>query len=303
MTRILSILFVFVFLASWTISAAKYDRILQEMNAIINANPNYVQLIDIGQNDQGNTIYGMKIENVAYEGKEDKLIQLLIAVLHGNEPASADLCIEFTQSVIDVLNDPTNPIYKAITRSCFYVIPVLNISGFNANRKTELDQYGNYVDPNRDYPDACVNNTYYRLASVQNLVNFMERYQVVGSVSVHGCDIGTFTYPWGIYTDNPRTDDDDFYRTVAENAVKANNYRTGTHTEVIYPAVGSYEDWAYHKHGIWTMLLQMSRYANLKNDSQALLIFFAQIPEQVSNQHEHNGNCTKTRGEDVKGRP
>lgn len=304
MKHILCVIAIAAFIFS--VSAAEYDRILSEMNQIIDANSGYVQMIDIGKNDQGNTIYGLRIENPNYTVEEGtKIPQLLVGAHHGNERSSADLCLVFARNLLLAMKNPQHEYYKALSRSLFYVVPVLNISGFNANSRSERDRYGNYVDPNRDYPDACVKNSYYRLTSIQNLVSFIERNNIVGSVTVHGY-IGTFTFPWGIYTNNTKTLDHSFYSTIAGKAVKANNYRTGTHTDVIYAAVGSYEDWAYHKYGIWTMLLELARSANLEKDSQCVLIYFSQLPGDRSSQHQHTGQCTQTeevRGEEFASRP
>lgn len=294
-------LFFVVLVFSMPVSAAEYDRILAGMDQIVAENPGYVQKFDIGKNDRGETIYGIRIENPQFSG--EKIPQLLVGAHHGNEGNTADLSLIFAKDVLAAMKESGHKLHARISRSVFYVIPVLNIDGFNAGRRTERNKTGSYIDPNRDYPDPCVHNTYYRLASTSNLASFVERYGIVGAVTAHGY-IGTFTYPWGIYTDNPRTLDHDLFHQMATASVKENGYRVGTHTEVIYAASGSFEDWAYHKHGIWTMLLELSRSANLNNDSRAMLAYFALVPSTRSNQHQHTGNCTQTRvSEDEESRP
>lgn len=301
MKQIVLVVCIFLFFLS-VASAAEYDRILSQMNQFIQANPSYVQMFDIGKNDQNNTIYGLRIENPNYQVQGDKVPQLLVGVHHGNERSSADVCMTFTKNLLDIFKNPAHQHYNSLSRCVFYVVPVLNISGFNANRRTEQDSNNNYIDPNRDYPDICVHNSYFRLASIRCLANFVERYSIVGSVTVHGY-IGTFTYPWGIYTDNTKTLDHTFYNNLGTNSVKTNNYRTGTHTDVIYAAAGSYEDWAYYKYGTWTMLLELSYSANLENDSQCMLTYFSMLPTQRSTQHEHTGNCTQTSDDRETSRP
>lgn len=301
------ILFLFVILSiglSFSLSAQEYTRITTAMNQLIAANPGYVTSMEIGKNSQNQSIYGMRIENTSFQTEDGtKIPQLLVGVHHGNERNTADLCITFGKNVVAIMKNTADPQYTAISRCVFYVVPVLNISGFNANRRTETSASGALVDPNRDYQDVCVYATYFRLASTQNLANFIQQYNIVGAVTAHGY-IGTFTYPWGIYTSNTKTLDNAFYQTIAGKSVVHNNYRIGTHSDIIYPAVGSFEDWAYYKWGTWTMLIELSSSANLENDSKCLIAYFSLVPAQRSTQNQHTGTCTQTReGEEIEGRP
>jgi len=276
-----------------SIYAANYDNIVNQINQIAQNNSAYAQVIDIGTNDQGNKIYGLKIEDISVL-EDGKPAHLIVGTHHGNEGTAATLSVNLAQKLIDTMKAGKT----AISGCVFYVIPVLNISGYNANRRTEVNKSGSYVDPNRDYPDPCVSASYYELASTKNLSLFVERYNIVGSVTIHGY-IGTFTYSWGIYTSNTKTPDDTQFRTMASEAVKANGYQTGTHTDVIYPAAGSYEDWAYYQFGVWSMLLELDSSANLTKDAQCLITYFTLVPASQSGNHSHNpANCTSTRGTD-----
>ena len=303
MQRTLFVLMIIVFFCCSFSSASKYDTMLQKINQLVDKYPQYIQLIDIGKNDQQNTIYGMKIENRSYQTKGDaKINQLLVGVHHGNEGLSADVCLTFTEKLIKSIRELKTSRDKALAHSIFYVIPVLNISGYNRNYRRETDKNGRDLDPNRDYPDPCAHNTYFQLASIRDLAQFVDRYNIVGCVTVHGY-IGTFTFPWGIYTKDTTTKDDAFFKQVARKSVKANGYRIGTHADAIYPASGAFEDWAYNQYGVWTMLLELRRGANLNKDSECLLTFFSLVPDQRSKQHKHNpANCESGRI-DGPGRP
>jgi hypothetical protein len=272
------------------LSAAEYDRILSEINALANANPQYAQIFDIGKNDQNNTIYGIRLENAAFETETAKPNQLLMGVHHGNERHSGYLCTKAAQKLVDIMKNPNHPNYKAVSGVVMYVVPVLNISGFNANRRTEQDRGGRYLDSNRDYPDPCGGNAYFQLLSTQNIANFVERYNIVSAITVHGY-IGTFTFPWGTYTSNTHTLDHSLYENIGRSCCQINGYRTGTHTDVIYPTVGAFEDWAYHKHGIWTMLLELANSPNLDRDADASVKFFTLTPAQRSGKNQHTGKC------------
>jgi hypothetical protein len=296
MSRI-SLIYIFILILTGSLLfAAEYDKVYNEMTSIANTSPTYAQMMDIGKNDQSATIYGLRLENPNYVVDGQKPNNLLVGAHHGNERLSADVSLTFAKKLIAIFKNTADPNYAKLSKAIFYVIPVLNIGGYNSNSRYEKNSSGSSIDVNRDYPDVCVHNQYYRLASVRNLVDFVERYNILGAVTVHGY-IGTFTYPWGIYTDNTKTLDDSFYNTLGTQSVKANGYRTGTHTDVIYAASGSFEDWAYYKHGIWTTLLELASSPNLDKDAQCMLIFFSMLPDARSKKNQHTGNCTSTRGE------
>ncbi len=293
-------IFIVLCLLAVTLQAAEYDRILQAMNTIVNTDSVYAQMMDIGKNDAGNTIYGLRLENPNYSYSGGKINNLAVGVHHGNERTTADVSILFAKKIIAKFKDPTCAEYKALSRCVFYVIPVLNIPGFNANSRYEKG-----LDPNRDYQDPCVSNKYAQLASTRNLSYFIEQHNIVAAVTSHGY-VGTFTFPWGIYTSNTHTADHAFYTSIANQAVKANSYRTGTHTDLIYAASGAFEDWAYHKFGIWTMLLEQKSSPNQENDANCLVIYFSLTPDQRSTNHTHPaGNCRSTLmyAEEETGRP
>lgn len=283
--------------------SAKYDTIVKKINELAEQYPQFLQIIDIGKNDQGNTIYGWKLENLMYnEANKTKVNHLLVGVHHGNEGTTADLCILFVEKMIKRFQDSNSNNYKSLSDSIYYIIPVLNISGYNQNSRSEKSSTGRYLDPNRDYPDVCADNKHFQLASIRNLVSFIDKFKFVGAITAHGY-IGTFTYPWGIYTSNSKTQDDEFYKYMGKESVKENGYRTGTHTDVIYPASGAFEDWAYATHGIWCMLMELRRSANLDKDCECMIKFFALVPDKRSKKHQHTGNCTRTRDDNGKSRP
>ena len=280
---------------------SKYDDILADINRIVSSNPSYAQLIDIGPNDQGTTIYGLKIENPNYRGSKHN--HLLVSVHHGNEGTTATLAIIFSEQLLAIYKNSSHSQYQALSAAVFYVIPVLNITGYNANSRTEKGADGRWYDPNRQYPDPCDRNSYFQLASTSKLADFVRAQNFAGAVTAHGY-VGTFTYPWGIYTNNTHTLDHDQFDQLARNSVTGtNSYRIGTHADEIYPASGSFEDWAYSELGIWTMLLEQKYSPNNDKDSQCLLKFFSLAPGQASSQHQHDPNNCRAIRETPKSRP
>ena len=96
-----------------------------------------------------------------------------------------------------------------------------------------------------------------------------------------------------MYTSNTKTADHRIYDMIGKECCKINNYRTGTHADVIYPATGAFEDWCYNAHGIWTMLLELAHSADLEKDAEAVVKFFTLVPGERSKSHKHPGkNCS-----------
>ena len=214
---------------------------------------------------------------------------------HGNEQLSADVAVQHATDLVKEMTDATSANFAKISNRIFFVIPVLNIGGYNSGRREEYNRSGRSTDPNRDYPDPCYSGPSFTLASTRNLSAFMRTEGIVGSITIHGY-IGTFTYPWGIFTNDTKTQDNTWFTNAAREAVKQNGYQTGTHADAIYPTAGAYEDWAYFEIGAWTMLLELRHGANIVKDSKAMMSFFAQVPHERSFNNSHLGQCTQVEG-------
>lgn len=265
-----------------------YDFIVRQMQGIQADYPQFTRIIGLGKNDQGDDILGLHIENPWRVF--DKSASLLVGTHHGNEKDAGPLSLAFARKVLAILQAGNSP--EAVADKIYYIFPVLNISGHNINVRREQDADGHWHDPNRDYPDPCADQAFFKLRSTALLADFMDTMGVVSAVSVHGY-IGTFTYPWGFYTEDPVTPDHDIYHELLTYAAQVNNYRVGNHKDVIYPASGSFEDWAYHDHGIWVALLEMQRALDYGEDTEALLRFFTRAPQVRSPDHAHYGQCMK----------
>ena len=267
---------------------SSYDAIVQRMKSLEDRHPHLAKMVSMGQNDQGAHVLGLYLAKHG-GGNQPKSHHLLLATHHGNERNPANLSLAFAQQLVNVFSDQENP-HPSLEQRAFYVFPVLNISGYNKSLRYEQDALGRWHDSNRDYPDACAMSQPFKLRTTSLVNHFINTQNIISAVSVHG-DIGTFTYPWGFYTDSPRTPDHEIYQQILSYATQANGYQTGTHKEVIYPAAGSFEDWAYHDHGIWVALFETAPNFNQQADVEALLRFFATVPTQRSLDHAHYGQC------------
>lgn len=277
------------YIASQAAQATPYDNALARLDKLVAAHPDLVTLMDIGVNDQGVPIRGVKIEDpsapVAVKPRH-----LVVGTHHGNEQLSADVAQSFAERLVAALEDSNAPMHDQLAGNVYFVIPVLNVSGYNASRREETSKRGGTLDSNRDYPDPCTKDQPFQLASTRELADFVAREDIVAAVTIHGY-IGTFTYPWGIFTTNTHTLDDAAFKAMSQQVIAVNRYTTGTHADAIYPTAGAFEDWAYFEHGVWVMLLEIANRPNITRDADSLLKYFAIAPAMRSEQHGHLGRC------------
>ncbi|MEC9281170.1 MAG: M14 family zinc carboxypeptidase [Bdellovibrionota bacterium] len=277
---------------SLQVKASRYDDIVNQLLLIKKNSPNYVNIVSLGKNDQDQNILALKIE---FPIQNEKINQLVVAAHHGNETLSVPVSLEFAGQVLNILKNPDHPFHTNFKNKRFHVIPALNISGINNNRREEYDIEGISHDPNRDYPDAC-NKTKknFKLKSTSLLTRYIYNNKIVSAATVHGY-IGTLTFPWGMFTKNTHTHDHQSFLDLTQYAVKANSYEVGTHADLIYPAEGSFEDYMYLGFGIWTVLLEIDHNPNISKDANSLVRFFYASPNSRSNQHQHTADCKSMR--------
>lgn len=257
--------------------ADDYDRILSRLTELDKL-PN-TTLFALGKNDQGRDIMGIMVGDAS----RAVVKHAVVGTHHGNERAAAEVPLLFTE-MIGKIADPS---------FLYYVIPVLNISGYNVARRGETGGDGRVHDSNRDYEDACTTKQDFKLKSTSLIAELIEREDIVSAVSVHGY-VGTFTFPWGTEASDYRTQDDAFFTEWARKAVKVNNYKIGTHGGAIYPATGAFEDWAYYKLGVWSFLLEIrSPSSDLRKDAASLVEFFRNSPTERSRNVGQQVNCVE----------
>jgi hypothetical protein len=77
-------------------------------------------------------------------------------------------------------------------------------------------------------------------------------------------------------------------------------YQTGNNTAIIYPADGTFEDYAFWKHGIWSLLFELGSTHTPTDDEVRTLInvnvpglrrFLEQSPRQLAEHHDFTGKC------------
>jgi carboxypeptidase T len=288
----LSLLLAVQALASPSITASSniplsnnYRDVKAFMQKLATDHPRTVQLFSLGTGDNGETIVGAKIG----DGNPANVHNLLVATHHGNEYGSTEVAKAFAVSVADA----------PIRGQTLYFIPVLNTNGFDRRDRYEINSAGNRIDPNRDYPGPCGTEGPWKLRSTAALAQMIDRENIVGSATLH-----TFypavVYPWGISSHDLSTPYDGIFEALVKAATQESQYQTGRNTEVIYPADGTFEDYAYWKHGIWSILFELGQ-SHTPSDSEVRQMqqvnvpgmrrMFEQTPTQRAANHAFTGRC------------
>jgi carboxypeptidase T len=260
-----------------------YADLRAEMKDIVNRiAPGVANSISLGVSDSGLPIEGVKFGN----GQTHTLV---VATHHGNEYGSTEVARALLHSLAEApLADQT-----------VYVIPVLNITGYNQRSRYESNANGQGRDPNRDYPGPCGTQGPFKLKSTKLLADFLDREKIVSSATLHTFYPGV-VYPWGISSHDLATDYTDLFKMLTQAATAESGYPTGNGSEVIYPADGTFEDYAFWKHGIWSLLYELGhshhpdessvsemQRVNIPGIRRAL----AQSPRERAARHDFKGKC------------
>jgi carboxypeptidase T len=285
-----SVIAVVVFLSSQVfagdLAVKKYSDVKVFLHELERAHPGVVQDMIVGPSDSGEMIEGVKIGHGAIHN-------LVVGAHHGNEYGSTEVAMAFATSLAN------NP----IADQTVYIIPVLNVSGYNAKQREEKDATGHYRDPNRDYPGPCGTEGPHHLKSTNSLAKFIDHENIISSATLH-----TFypavVYPWGMSTYDLSTPYDDTFKTMVNNATEMSHYTVGNSTDVIYPADGAYEDYAFWKSGVWSILFELGHSHNptqaevdemVRVNIPGLRKMLEQAPREKAVNHDFTGRCETRR--------
>jgi carboxypeptidase T len=262
-------------------SASNYEKVTQTIQQIAAQNPGTTKIITIGVSDKGVPIQALQIG-------EGPVNSLIVATHHGNEYGSTAVALGVADSLAK----------KPVDGQTTYIVPVLNIGGYNQLNRYESNLSDSF-DPNRDYTGPCKSGKTFNLKSTQALANFVAEKNIVISATLH-----TFwpavVYPWGISTQDLSTPHDEQYVKLVKAATQESNYQIGNNTQVLYPADGTFEDYAYWKHGIWSLLFELGFSHNpdqaaIKNmvdvNVPGIRRFLMESPKTRASQHQFTGKC------------
>lgn len=259
-----------------------YQGVTDFIHKLAQNYPQTTSLFTLGFSNTGIAIEGIKIGNGSVRN-------MLVATHHGNEYGSTELALHFAE---DVARTP-------IVDHTMYVIPVLNIDGYNARQRWERIN-GQSIDPNRDYPGPCGTEGPFHSNSTKALADFIGKEGIIASATIH-----TFwpaaVFPWGLSSHDLDTPYTPIFMNMVNVATSASHYQKGNATDVIYAADGTYEDFAFWKYGIWSILFEVgnSHSPDIKGLNQlvqenvpGLRQMFEMAPKTLAPDHEFKGQCS-----------
>ncbi len=275
------LLFALLLLAPLDALGASYAEVKAHLKSLSERYPEQVQLISVGDSDSGELIQGVKIGH-------GPIRNLVVAAHHGNEYGSTEVARAFAE---DVAKAP-------IVGQSVFVVPVLNIGGYNAGSRRERAGGATY-DPNRDYPGPCGGEGPFRLKSTASLARFIEREEIVASATLHTYMPGVL-YPWGVSTQQTSTRFDGIFLDLGRALAIESRYPVGNSTKLLYPADGTFEDYAFWRHGIWSLLAELGHSHSpssaavkemIRLNVPGLRRMFEQAPTRRAEQHSFEGTC------------
>ncbi len=258
-----------------------YNSAVALMQDLAAKNPTVAQTFQLGVNNGGQAIMGLKVGTGAIHN-------LLVATHHGNEYGSTEIAKAFAKDLV----------LKPIQGQTIYIIPVLNIPGYNMRARRETVNSRSY-DPNRDYPGPCGSEGPFHLNSTKALADFVEREGIVASSTIHTFSPAVL-YPWGVSTHDLSTPYDAIFIELANLATQESHYTVGNSTEVLYAADGTFEDYAFWKHGIWSLLFEAGYSHSPNATAVAELIrvnvpglrrMYEHAPSARADDHAFHGKC------------
>jgi carboxypeptidase T len=264
-----------------TIETRTYRDVVNALNQLERDYPRNVKVFTLGYSNEGIAIQGVHIG-------QGSLHNLTVATHHGNELASTEVALAFAKSIAE------NP----IPGQRISVIPVLNINGYTAHNRYEKIN-GEKVNLNRDYPGPCGSAGPFLSTSTKALADFLANENIVTAATLHTYKPAV-VYPWGISTRDVDTLDTPVFIDLAKAATIESQYQIGYSTTVMFPADGTFEDYAYWKHGIYSLLFEIGEVnvpapdvlvKTIHDNVAGLRAMFAISPRVQAAQHEFTGQC------------
>jgi len=260
----------------------KYPEVKSFLQKLAADNPSTTTLISLGVSDSKEEIVGVKVGSGAVKN-------LVVGTHHGNEYGSAELALSFAESVAKA----------PLAGQTIFVVPVLNITGYNSRSRQERGGDGRSYDPNRNYPGACGTEGPFTLKSTKALADFVEKEKIVASATIHTF-FPAVVYPWGLSSRDLATPYPAEFTKMVTDATEFSRYQIGNSSDVIYPADGTFEDYAFDAHGIWSILFEVGRSHSpdesaiqdmIRTNVPGMRKMFDNAPKVRAANHKFSGRC------------
>ncbi len=258
-----------------------YKGAVDFITKIAQSYPQTAQLFTLGYSNSGVEIKGIKVGT-------GSIHNLIVGAHHGNEYGSTEVALHFAESVAK------NPIHD----QTIFVVPVLNIDGYNKRSRYETVN-GKSIDANRDYPGPCGTNGPFHSNATKALADLLAKESIVASATIHTYWPAA-VYPWGLSSHDLDTPYTPIFMNMVKEATSTSSYQIGNSADIVYPADGTFEDYAFWKHGVWSILFEaghthspnMGDLNQLVNENvPGLRKMFETAPKKVADDHDFKGQC------------
>lgn len=259
-----------------------YENVSRFLLSLEQSYPRTVKGFTLGVSDAGIPIYGVKIGS-------GPVHHLVVAIHHGNEYPSAEVALNFAESLAK----------SPLPGLSVFVVPVLNINGYERRNRYEIVR-GVKLDLNRDYPGPCGTEGPFYSKSTLALADLVEKMDIVSAATIHTYKPAV-VYPWGISTEDVETPYTPLFHKLAQAATIESHYEIGYSTHVMYPADGTFEDYVYWKHGVYSLLFEVGA-SNRPSEAEltemvrtnviGLREMLRHAPKTRATDHEFTGQCS-----------
>ena len=260
-----------------------YAEQLAEITSLSETYPAITELFSIGQSNEGNELYCLKISDNPDQDETDEGAVVIVALHHAREILSPEVALYTARTLLE--SYATDEMIAAfIDNREIYIIPSLNPDGgeydhlggrFKLWRKNRNDNDGSFckgVDLNRNYSykwggagstNLKCDLTYRGTEAFSEPETTALRDFVLAHANVHTLvSLHTYSelilYPWGYTRDPIETHVDQItFSTMANYMAEQNGY-TPQQAAELYPTTGDTTDWAYGELGIFAFTYELS---------------------------------------------
>lgn len=219
---------------TWGSGYHDFPAVEEHLKKILTKFPQMAKLEVYGKSKEGRPLYALRVAT-----NNNQPAVMLTAATHGNEIITVEVLFGILDSLLAGYTTSSRA-KQIIDGHQIYFLPVINPDGY-----VKQQRYANGVDPNRDYPYPDKPNRTPN-ECITAVMSFFSAHNIKGSIDFHSYG-GLIMYPWAYTTDSPDHQDDQSFAATTGYMAKANNYRAGQISKILYAAPGSSADYYYWK--------------------------------------------------------
>lgn len=270
-----------------------YKEMEEFLNEMEEEYPEIMKFYSIGKTYGGREIYVVKIsDNVSIDENEAEV--LFMGAHHGNEKLGYQFLLYFIKSMCENYSKNESVAYL-INNAEIFVVPMVNpdgvknntrknvepnncigenifpiLKGVNLNRNydagwnewrpwyflsTTSTPYGDLILYFLGYPPEYRGEKPFSERETKAIKNFVESRNITIAIDFHTGAGKIIFYPFG-YTDKKKPKDLEKFISIAENISSINGY---DYAEAGEGVIGMAIDWLYEKHGIYALIIELTR--------------------------------------------